>query len=209
MTAPINTLVAFATSPGFVAYDGEGGNSPYTTALIEVGTAAADENISEVFEQVRRAVYTATAGAQVPWESSTLMEPFRFSPPRSVPTPGEETVLAGTGGAPAIPTPGEGAAEDPAGTGGASDVEPAGTTPGEETVAGGEESSVGDGGAILPAVEAECAPPHDDGCPVQVMRSTASWAFSCSGCPSRSATRSSRVSASSRRPVTRSSTPRW
>lgn len=80
MTAPINTLVAFATSPGFVAYDGTAGNSPYTSALIDVGTRSADDGIGVVLEQVRRAVYDATGGAQVPWESSTLVEPFKFAP---------------------------------------------------------------------------------------------------------------------------------
>ncbi len=115
MSAPINTLVAFATSPGFVAYDGTGGNSPYTSALIELGTDGADESIGQVLERVRRAVYEKTGGAQVPWESSTLVEPFRFaSGTRGVtiigatsavePTPVPETPVADPTPVPETPT---------------------------------------------------------------------------------------------------------
>jgi uncharacterized caspase-like protein len=36
MTAPVNTLIAYATSPGRVAYDGGGDNSPFTEALLRL-----------------------------------------------------------------------------------------------------------------------------------------------------------------------------
>ena len=38
LTAPINSLLAFSTSPGTVAYDGTGANSPFTEALVETAT---------------------------------------------------------------------------------------------------------------------------------------------------------------------------
>lgn len=78
MAAPVNTLLAFSTAPGAVAYDGEGSNSPYTAAFVEAAQAEAGQPVMRVFEAVRKAVYSATEGRQVPWESSTLVENFAF-----------------------------------------------------------------------------------------------------------------------------------
>jgi TPR repeat protein len=76
---PLNSLIAFSTSPGEVALDGaEGGNSPYTAAVLETARNAPDESVLVLFSQVRERVYQATAGRQVPWESSTLVRPFRL-----------------------------------------------------------------------------------------------------------------------------------
>ena len=100
MTPPINTLVAFSTSPGFVAFDGEDGNSPYTGALVRIGADQAGDSIGQVLEGVRREVIVKTEGAQVPWESSTLIEPFSFGSDEAPavlvpePTPGEELIAA-------------------------------------------------------------------------------------------------------------------
>jgi TPR repeat protein len=78
--APINSLIAFSTSPGMVAYDGlDGQNSPYTQALLNSARATPDTDAMAVFTEVRKSVYQATAGRQVPWESSTLVRPFHFS----------------------------------------------------------------------------------------------------------------------------------
>ncbi len=80
-STPLNSLVAFSTSPGAVAMDGEaGGNSPYTRAVMEAARAAPGENIQNLFPEVRRKVHEATEGRQVPWESSTLVRPFFLSP---------------------------------------------------------------------------------------------------------------------------------
>ena len=97
ITPPINTLVAFSTSPGFVAYDGVGGNSPYTSALVRIGSELADESIGQVLEGVRREVIVNTNGAQVPWESSTLIEPFRFATRGLVAAVGEAVAGANAG----------------------------------------------------------------------------------------------------------------
>ncbi len=67
----IGSLIAFATQPGNVALDGEGRNSPFTTALLRhLGTPGQD--ITRDLVQVRRDVLDSTAGKQVPWETSSL-----------------------------------------------------------------------------------------------------------------------------------------
>ena len=73
-----NTFLSFSTSPGAVAEDGAGANSPYTTALL---AAAKEANIpiEETFKRTRVSVNKATDGRQTPWDSSSLTEDFRFS----------------------------------------------------------------------------------------------------------------------------------
>ena len=72
------TFLSFSTSPGAVAEDGSGSNSPYTTALLAAGR---EQNIpiEETFKRVRLAVNKVTEGRQTPWDSSSLTEDFRFS----------------------------------------------------------------------------------------------------------------------------------
>ncbi len=78
-SAPVNTFLAFSTSPGDVAYDGaEGENSPYTGSLVEVAARLPDRNVSSVMEEVRNEVYERTQGQQITWESSTLVSPLTF-----------------------------------------------------------------------------------------------------------------------------------
>lgn len=74
-SAPVNSLIAFSTAPGAVAYDGSGDNSPFTAALAREARNSKDEDIGQVLSRVRRAVFEATGGRQVPWESSSLLEP--------------------------------------------------------------------------------------------------------------------------------------
>jgi uncharacterized membrane protein YgcG len=71
------TFVSFSTSPGAVAEDGNGANSPYTTALLEAAKAP-NIPIEETFKRVRVAVNKATDGRQTPWDSSSLTEDFKF-----------------------------------------------------------------------------------------------------------------------------------
>ncbi|MCF3592842.1 caspase family protein [Rhodobacteraceae bacterium LMO-12] len=75
---PLNSLVAFSTSPGMVAFDGEGENSPYTTAILKVLGETPEEQAQTVFSKVRETVFQSTNGKQVPWESSTLVRQFQF-----------------------------------------------------------------------------------------------------------------------------------
>ena len=78
LAAPLNSMLIYSTSPGALAYDGEGDNSPFTAALVSEASAAPDAPIKNIFEGVRRLVYQATQGRQVPWDSSTLIEPASF-----------------------------------------------------------------------------------------------------------------------------------
>ncbi|WP_213284679.1 caspase family protein [Bradyrhizobium sp. sGM-13] len=71
------TFLSFSTSPGAVAEDGSGSNSPYTTALLAAGKEQGIP-IEETFKRVRLAVNKVTEGRQTPWDSSSLTEDFRF-----------------------------------------------------------------------------------------------------------------------------------
>lgn len=74
---PLNSLVAYSTSPGAVASDGaEGQNSPYTAAVLKTAQSSPFENIQQLFPVIREQVHSSTAGKQIPWESSTLVRPF-------------------------------------------------------------------------------------------------------------------------------------
>lgn len=77
MDAPINTLIAYSTKPGFVALDGNDRNSPYTRALVKM-MQQEGVHISQVFADVRKEVYQRTKGKQMPWESSSLTDSFVF-----------------------------------------------------------------------------------------------------------------------------------
>ena len=78
MTTSMGSLIAYSTSPGSVALDGDGSNSPYTLALVE----ALKEKlpVERMFREVRTKVIRATNKKQTPWESSSLIgEDFYFS----------------------------------------------------------------------------------------------------------------------------------
>ena len=74
------TFVAFATSPGALAFDSQKGskNSPFTSALLG-HIATADQSISDLMIKVRNDVNDATGGKQTPWEQSSLREQFFFN----------------------------------------------------------------------------------------------------------------------------------
>ena len=60
-----------------MAEDGNGEDSPYTTAVLNF---AREPNlpVEEAFKRVRVAVNEATEGRQIPWDSSSLTSDFRF-----------------------------------------------------------------------------------------------------------------------------------
>ena len=62
----IDTLIAFATEPGHVAYDGDGSNSPFTEGLIAY-LGKPDLALDATLRRVRNAVYSATHKKQFPW----------------------------------------------------------------------------------------------------------------------------------------------
>jgi hypothetical protein len=65
------TLIAFATAPGQVALDGEGGNSPFTRALLD-NLGEANAEISVALTKVRAQVADLTKKKQSPWASTNL-----------------------------------------------------------------------------------------------------------------------------------------
>src|ERR1700754_326387 len=76
-TGAPGTFLSYSTSPGAEAEDGNGADSPYTSALL----AAAREPgvpIEQAFKRVRVAVNKATEGRQTPWDSSSLTDDFKF-----------------------------------------------------------------------------------------------------------------------------------
>lgn len=79
MDAPKGSLLAYATSPGGVAADGDGQNGLYTSKLLKhmdtPGVA-----VEQVFKRVRDEVMKATGDDQVPWESTSLRGEFFFVP---------------------------------------------------------------------------------------------------------------------------------
>ncbi len=78
--APPGTLLAYATSPGNVASDGDGANGLYTEHLLRE-LQVRDAKIEDVFKRVRLGVRRKSNGAQIPWESTSLEEDFYVLPP--------------------------------------------------------------------------------------------------------------------------------
>jgi tetratricopeptide (TPR) repeat protein len=71
MNAPTGSLIAYATAPGRVASDGAGSNGLYTSALLKYLNDP-KLSIEQVFKKVRTEVTEKSAGAQVPWETTSL-----------------------------------------------------------------------------------------------------------------------------------------
>lgn len=82
--APYGTLLAYSTSPGDVAADGTGRNSPYTAALAKA-IRTPGVPVEQIFKRVRLEVMERTGNRQVPWESSSLTGDFFFQ--ENVPEP--------------------------------------------------------------------------------------------------------------------------
>ena len=104
------TLVAYAAKEGTVAADGDGRNSPYTTALL----AHLEEPGLEVglmFRKVRDAVLASTGGRQEPFVYGSLSSEGAYlaarpePEPEPAPTPAPETVTVKGGEDPKTPDP--------------------------------------------------------------------------------------------------------
>ena len=81
--APPGSLLAYATSPGNTAADGEGANGFYTENLLRE-LAVPQAKIEDVFKRVRLAVRRRSQGLQIPWESTSLEDDFYFIPPAQI-----------------------------------------------------------------------------------------------------------------------------
>lgn len=109
--APEGTLVAYATSPGRVAQDGDGKNGLYTSHLLKAiqqpGLA-----IEEVFKVTRASVARESSGRQLPWETTSLTgEPLVLRP--GAPAGGTGAVIAGAATGPLAKVRGFGPGQRP------------------------------------------------------------------------------------------------
>ena len=77
MDAPQGTIIAYATSPGNIAADGSGRNSPYTRNLVKA-MQTPNLPVELMFKEVRRAVREETRNQQTPWENTSLSGNFYF-----------------------------------------------------------------------------------------------------------------------------------
>jgi uncharacterized caspase-like protein len=85
MDSGAGTFIAFATAPGKVAYDGQGRNSPFVTALLR-HIRTAGKGLNALMIDVRKDVLAATRNEQVPWDHSALVQDFQFRPASSIVT---------------------------------------------------------------------------------------------------------------------------
>ena len=68
----LGTMISYATQPDAVALDGDGRNSPFTSALLTHLLTPGME-IGSVMKLVRADVVQATRGKQIPWDHSSLI----------------------------------------------------------------------------------------------------------------------------------------
>lgn len=78
VNAPRGSYIAYATAPGAVAADGDGGNSPYTAALARM-ISLPGLKLEDVFKKTREKVLASTDEKQVPWETSSITGNFYFT----------------------------------------------------------------------------------------------------------------------------------
>jgi tetratricopeptide (TPR) repeat protein len=71
-------IIAFATAPGDVAEDGDGTNSPFTTALVKHMSTPGIE-LEQMMKRVKKEVYLATNKRQQPWVNSALRDEIFLS----------------------------------------------------------------------------------------------------------------------------------
>jgi uncharacterized caspase-like protein len=76
-------FVSYATSPGAIALDGQGSNSPYTKYLAQ-SISLPNLAIENTFRRTLKGVYQETRGEQTPWISSTFFGDFVFRPTAAV-----------------------------------------------------------------------------------------------------------------------------
>jgi hypothetical protein len=70
-------FISYSTSPGSVAQDGAGRNSPYTKYLTQA-IGVPDLSLEQTFKRTLKGVYQETHGKQTPWISSSFFGDFVF-----------------------------------------------------------------------------------------------------------------------------------
>src|SRR5262249_15371591 len=90
--SPEGMIIAYATQPGRTAEDGDGRNSPYTTAFLK--NVETKEEIGTIFRRTSADVYETTHHAQLPELSLSLIGEFYLNgklqitvPPAATPAP--------------------------------------------------------------------------------------------------------------------------
>ena len=69
------TLISYSTQPGSFAKDGDGDNSPYTSALVR-HLRTPTKPLGDILADVRRDVAVATNNEQIPWEYANNVAPI-------------------------------------------------------------------------------------------------------------------------------------
>ena len=93
MQAPPGTLISFATQPRSVALDGDGGHSPYTSALANM-MQHPGFGLFKTFNEVGLAVEKRTQGQQLPWVSSSPISGSFYFAGRPAPSEGQQAAVA-------------------------------------------------------------------------------------------------------------------
>lgn len=78
--APVGTFIAYATSPGQAASDGDGEHGLYTQELLNALDRSEGLKIEDLFKVVRAEVRKKSGNNQVPWENSSLIGNFIINP---------------------------------------------------------------------------------------------------------------------------------
>jgi uncharacterized protein YecT (DUF1311 family) len=95
----VGTMIAFATQPDNVAFDGEGRNSPFTAALLRhIREPGVD--IAVMMRRVRTDVLATTGQRQLPWDHSSLTDAVVL-----VPAAEGAALAAGAAAAPVVVAP--------------------------------------------------------------------------------------------------------
>lgn len=76
--APKGMIIGYATSPGQVAYDGDGENGAYTDAFLK-HVSTHGTTIEDLFKRVRNTLSSSTRSRQISWEHTSLMGDFFFN----------------------------------------------------------------------------------------------------------------------------------
>jgi len=83
-------LIAYATDPGNVAYDGIGDNSVFTTGLLE-HIATPNLDVRLMLGRVRQQVVLETEGRQIPWVEESVLDEHSFAPDLAQEAPQDQT----------------------------------------------------------------------------------------------------------------------
>jgi len=78
MSSAEGTIIAYSTSPGKVALDGNNRNSPYTEQLIK-SMKIPNLPVELMLKQVRKSVKAKTGGKQSPWYEASIDGDFYFN----------------------------------------------------------------------------------------------------------------------------------